>query len=280
VRAPELEAIRPGDFIKVRGSANPLHQGGRAVVVAVHRSPQPPFRVAALDVRYSARGQAIRVEISGAGELARWETPWAPTRDVEEVEHHHDPDVPVAAHEAPGIPRRRLVVGGAVVLALLAVLLTWEHERTAPNPVVVERALTEGVRGTGSPSGTATPFLSSSPTTTAAVLSAVVAYSEGPVPVVAGIDGTNPVPLAGVEPAPGCRDAYVKDFFSFLPIGQRVEVDGAGWFRTDDGLAVNAELVRTGRAVVVPATAGDSALDQENLATLQELAADAPQDCG
>ncbi|WP_432541940.1 hypothetical protein [Kineococcus sp. SYSU DK002] len=279
MRAPDLETLRPGDFVKVRGNANPLHTGGRAVVVAVHRAPGPPWRVVALDLRYSARGAAVRVEIADSGELARWETPWAPTQTVEdEPARHHPATSPGVAHvETPRSRRRLLVTAGAVALAVVGGLATWEQQRPEPNPVVVQRALLEGARGSGT-GATAGPVTTPTATTTrVAATASVVAYAAGPVPVVQTADGARtPTPLAGVEPAPGCRDGYVEDLLSYLPQGQRVEVTGAGWFRTDDGLDVNAELVRQGVAVPVGATAGSSTADVRNLAALRELAADAP----
>ncbi|WP_432513876.1 hypothetical protein [Kineococcus sp. SYSU DK001] len=280
MRAPDLETLRPGDFVKVRGNANPLHNGGRAVVVAVHRAPGPPWRVVALDLRYSARGAAVRVELADSGELARWETPWAPTQTVEdEPARHHPVTSPGVAHVETPRSRRRLLIAVAAVLAVVGGLATWEQQRTEPNPVVVQRALLEGVRGSGT-GATAGPSSTSTPTATAAQVAAtasVVAYSTGPVPVVETPEGARtPTPLAGVEPAPGCRDGYVADLLSYLPLGQLVEVTGAGWFRTDDGLDVNAELVRQGVAVPVETTAGSSPADVRNLAALRELAADAP----
>lgn len=274
MRVPDLETLRPGDFVKVRGNANPLHAGGRAVVVAVHREQSPPWRVVALDLRYSARGAAVRVELSGGGELARWETPWSPERDVEETTR--ELLAPGAAHVEQRGSRRRLAVAGLVALVVVGVLATWGQQRTTPNPVVVQRALQEGVRGTGTASGA--PAQTPTATSTRVAASAtVVAWAAGPVPVVAGLDGTSePTPLAGVVPAEGCRDAYVRDLFSYLPAGQRVDVAGAGWFRTDDGLDVNEELVRTGVAVPDPATAGTTPADAEHLRTVQDLAADAP----
>ncbi|WP_380171175.1 hypothetical protein ACFEMC_19595 [Kineococcus sp. DHX-1] len=277
VRVPDLEALRPGDFVKVRGNGNPLHTGGRAVVVAVHREDSPPWRIVALDLRYSARGAAVRVELSGGGELARWETPWAPEQNVEETPHH-ELLAPGAAHvDGRGSRRRVVVVAGLVALVVVGVLTTWGQQRTPPNPVVVQRALQEGVRGTGTASGA--PSQTATATATRVAASAtVVAWSAGPVPVVAGLDGdTAPQQLAGVVPAEGCRDAYVRDLFSYLPIGQRVDVAGAGWYRTDDGLDVNEELVRTGVAVPDPASAGTTSTDTEHLRTVQRLAADAPR---
>ena len=156
MRAPDLQELRPGDFIKVRGSSNPLHDGGKAVVVAVHREQSPPWRVVALDIRYSARGQAIRVEIADSGELARWETPWAPAHTVEDEPARREFISPGAAEVAAPTSRRGLVVGGLVVLAVLGALGTWGHQRTEPNPVVVQRALQEAVRGTGTSTGTPT----------------------------------------------------------------------------------------------------------------------------
>ncbi|MEZ0494532.1 hypothetical protein AB2L28_20025 [Kineococcus sp. TBRC 1896] len=276
MRVPDLETLRPGDFVKVRGNANPLHTGGRAVVVAVHREQSPPWRVVALDLRYSARGAAVRVELSGGGELARWETPWAPERDVEET-GHHELLAPGAAHVEQRGSRRRLAVAGLVVLVVAGVLATWEQQRTAPNPVVVQRALQEGVRGTAAPSGPPPARTPTATTTRVAASATVVAWAAGPAPVVAGPDGaTTPTPLAGVVAAEGCRDAYLRDLFSYLPTGQRVDVAGAGWFRTDDGLDVNEELVRTGVAVPDPATAGTTPADAEHLRTVQDLAAGAP----
>ncbi|MEZ0165861.1 hypothetical protein AB2L27_13970 [Kineococcus sp. LSe6-4] len=275
MRVPDLETLRPGDFVKVRGNANPQHTGGRAVVVAVHREPGPPWRVVALDLRYSARGAAVRVELSGGGELARWETPWAPERDVEH-DAHRELISPGIAHVASRGSRRRLVVAGLAALVAVGALATWEQQRTPPNPVVVQRALQEGVRGTGTASGTPSPAPTATSTRVAASAT-VVAWSAGPVPVVAGPDGTTgPTPLAGVVAAPGCREAFVRDLFTHLPTGQRVDVAGAGWFRTDDGLDVNEELVRTGVAVPDPASAGTTPADAEHLRTVQDLAAGAP----
>lgn len=285
MRAPESEELRPGDFVKVRGTANPAHHGGRAVVVAVHRSPGPPWRVVAVDVRYSARGGALRVELTERGELARWETPWQPERTAED--EPRELFSPGAADVAPPVSRRRTAVVVLVAVAVVVGVGVWGERRSSvePNPVVVQRALQEGVRGsgaagprTGSPSTSPAP--SASTATRVPASATVVAYAAGPVPVVAGAGGTAPTPLAGVVPAGGCRDAYVRDLLSYLPIGQGVDVAGAGWYRTDDGLDVNAELVRTGVAVPDPATAGSSARDVEALRAVQDLAADAPHDCG
>jgi hypothetical protein len=283
VRAPESEELRPGDFVKVRGTSNPTHHGGKAVVVAVHRSPGPPWRIVAVDVRYSARGGALRVDLDDAGELARWDTPWQPEHTVED--EPHELLTPGAAHVAPPTSRRRLVVALLVVAVPLTALGVWESRRTGPepNPVVVQRALQEGVRGSaaaGTGTSTASPNPSPSATTRAPATASVVAYAAGPVPVVTGPDGTGTTPLAGVVPIEGCRDAYVRDLLSYLPIGQRVDVAGAGWYRTEDGLDVNVELVRTGVAVPDPASAGTSAADVSNLQVVQDLARDAPQDCG
>ncbi|MFD0481990.1 hypothetical protein ACFQ46_05215 [Kineococcus sp. GCM10028916] len=280
MRAPESEELRPGDFVKVRGTTNPAHHGGRAVVVAVHRAPGPPWHVVSLDVRYSARGSALRVDLGERGELARWDTPWQPEHTVED--EPHDFLSPGAADASAPVSRRKLVVGALAVLLPLTALGVWEHERpdTDPNPVVVQRAFQEGVRGTGTATAsTSLPTPTPTATTRTAAAEVVVAWAAGPVPVVAGADGSHPTPLAGVLPAEGCRDAYVRDLMSYLPMGQRVDVAGAGWYRTDDGIDVNAELVRTGIAVPDATTAGSSATDAANLATLQDLAADAPHDC-
>lgn len=280
VRAPDSEELRPGDFVKVRGTANPAHHGGKAVVVAVHRGSGPPWRVVAVDVRYSARGNALRVDLTDPGELARWDTPWQPAHTVED--EPHELLAPGTAEVTVPTSRRKLVVVGLAVLLPLAALGVWDHERPRadPNPVVVQRALQEGSRGTGTTgAGTLTPSATAT-TSSRAASATVVAYAAGPVPVVAGLEGTEPTPLAGVLPAEGCRDAYVKDLLSYLPIGQGVDVAGAGWFRTDDGIDVNAELVRTGVAVPDATTAGSSTEDTQNLATLQDLAAKAPHGCG
>ncbi|PRY13918.1 hypothetical protein [Kineococcus rhizosphaerae] len=276
MRVPDLEALRPGDFVKVRGNPNPLHTGGRAVVVAVHRQDGPPWRVVALDLRYSATSPAVRVDVADSGELARWETPWAPKHTVEDEPEVRELLAAGAAHVESRTPRRTLVVAGLAALAVVAGVGVLEHQqRPAPNPVVVQRALAEGARGTAG----ATPVLTATPTATptrVAATASVVAYAAGPVPVVAGADGTRPTPLAGLAEAPGCHDAYVADLFSYLPVGQAVDVAGAGWYRTDDGLDVNAELVRQGVAVPVATTAGSSTTDTRNYAQLTELAADAP----
>ncbi|GAA0318411.1 hypothetical protein [Kineococcus aurantiacus] len=277
MRAPELDTLRPGDFVKVRGSSSPLHNGGRAVVVAVHRDG-PPWRVVALDVRYSARGAAVRVEMTDSGELARWETPWVPAHTVEDAPERHELLAPGTAHVETRGSRRTLLAAGLVVLAVVAGLGTWAHRGGGPDPdpVAVQRALREGARGTAGASPSLTATATASPTAVAATAT-VVAYAAGPVPVVAGPEGTSATPLAGVAEAPGCHDAYVDDLFSHLPTGQAVAVVGAGWYRTDDGLDVNAELVRRGVAVPVSATAGTSATDVRNFAELTELAAHAPR---
>ncbi|MBB2900988.1 hypothetical protein FHR75_001776 [Kineococcus radiotolerans] len=277
MRAPESEELRPGDFVKVRGTANPAHHGGKAVVVAVHRSAGPPWRVVAVDVRYSARGHALRVDLAEAGELARWDTPWQAEHTVEDAPHEFLS--PGVADAARPLPRRGVAAAVLAVVAVVAVLGVWEAQRPVPpNPVLVQRALQEGVRGTGTP-GAGTPTPSAAATTRRAASATVVAWAAGPVPVVSGVDGEVRTPLAGIVPAEGCRDAYVRDLLSHLPIGQGVDVSGAGWYRTDDGLDVNAELVRTGVAVPDPATAGAGASDAENLRTVQDLAADAPSGC-
>ena len=282
---PDLVDLRPGDFVKLRGTGSSAHSGGRAVVVAVHRSAGPPWRVVALDVRYSARGQALRVDVDGAGELVRWDAPWPPAQPAPA---ERPPVSAGVAHVAPPVTRRQKVLtAAALVLVPLALGGLWAATRpqVEPNPLLVQRHLVEGVRGTG----TASPGPPGSPapsaTTRAPATAEVVAYAAGPVPVVAdAATGRREVALAGVEVAAGCRDAYVSALLELLPVGQRVRVDGppaggSGWFTTDDGIDVNAELVRTGVAVPTGTGEGLAAADAAHRADLLELAADAPREC-
>ncbi|WP_432572203.1 hypothetical protein [Kineococcus sp. SYSU DK005] len=289
MHAPDADDLRPGDAVKVRGTGSPLHTGAKAVVAAVHRDPAAPHRAAAVDVRYTARGRALRVDLAGPGELVRFADPW-PQRAPE---HREAPAGGAAAGAPPPASRRALAALGAVlVLGGLAVGLAVRHEGAAPpNPLVVRAELAEAARGSGPApaapglsdvAGTATPSTSSptsSPTASPAAASSVVAWAAGPVPVVAGGAGApRPVPLAGVRPAPGCRDAYAAALLDLLPLGTAVEVTGSGWYRTGDGLQVQAELVRQGLAR--PGAAGAAPGDAAAAAALALVEPEGDPGCG
>ena len=74
--APDVVDLRPGDAVKVRGTGSPAHTGAKAVVAAVHLSRTTAGAVDAVDVRYTALGAALRVELGGLGEMVRWSEPW------------------------------------------------------------------------------------------------------------------------------------------------------------------------------------------------------------
>ena len=284
--APDAGDLRSGDFVKLRGTANPAHTGGKAVVVAVHRAPVSPWAVEAIDVRYSARGAAIRVELRSSGVLARWEAPWPQPATVE-----RDERVVIggtAGHDGARVPRRRLALTGLVLLVPAAAGVVWaQHsdDRPAPNPIVVQRNLAEAARApsTASP-GTAAglPFTASaSPAASAAAPTGkVVAYSTGPVPVVAeiGAAAPEPVALAGLDPAQGCHDDYAAEVFDLLPVGTPVTAT-AGWYRTADGLDVNEELVRLGVAVPRSTPAGVTAGEAARYAALRAAVPEDPVSC-
>lgn len=253
MHAPDAADLRPGDLVKLRGTLNTAHTGSRAVVVGTHRSSVPPHEVHAIDVRYSARGVAIRVELDGPGELVRFEDPWPAAPPVARTA----PTVaaaPVAATR-PG-PRRIAVAALAVVVPVTA-LAVWHHV-AAPeerySAATSAAAAAGGVdlgpsnaEASDAPRSSATP--SAATPTPGPATGRVVAYSAGPVPMVVET-GAEPraLPLAGIVPVAGCSDEYSRDLLELLPVGESVTVVGQGWYRTGDGVDVNAEIVRRGHA--------------------------------
>lgn len=111
MHVPDAADLRPGDFVKLRRTPNSAHSGSRAVVVRTHRDSAPPYAVLAVDVRYSARGVAIRVDLEGPGELVRWEDPWPAVAPVV----HDTPTVTTTDDPANRVTPRRLVAAGVVV---------------------------------------------------------------------------------------------------------------------------------------------------------------------
>ncbi|WP_432498287.1 hypothetical protein [Kineococcus gypseus] len=256
MHAPDADELRPGDAVKVRGTGSPAHTGARALVAAVHRDPAAPGRVAAVSVRYSARGPALRVDLSGPGELVRFADPWPAHRPA-----RREAAAAPAAGAAPPAPSRRALAAGAgallVVAGALALLVQAEDrgdraDRAPARPVLAQAA--PAGSPTGSSTGSSTGSPASAPASTGAtpppagVSGEVVAWAAGAVPVVGGAGAPRPLPLAGVEPVPGCRDAYAAALRELLPVGTAVTVSAAGSYRTGAGLAVGEELVRRGVA--------------------------------
>ncbi|NAZ81309.1 hypothetical protein GTR02_05720 [Kineococcus sp. R8] len=285
--APSVADLRPGDAVKVRGTGHPAHTGGKAVVAAVHLSRTTPGAVDAVEVRYSARGAALRVELDGPGEMVRWSEPWPAAAAA--------PHVPVTPVAGAGVPLSRgrvaLVLTG--VAAGAAVLLLWPHD--APVPAVPDARPTGAVEvvaaddtigGDGTAWSTATSTLSptaspaATPSPSPEADGRVVAWSAGPVPVVAlPAAAPSAVPLAGVAEAEGCHDAYVEELMRLLPMGAAVDVRGSGYLRTGDGVDVNAQLVRAGVAEPAEATAGRTAADREAFAVVTAAAVPSPARC-
>lgn len=281
MHAPDAADLRPGDFVKLRGTLNTAHTGSRAIVVGTHRDSAAPHDVLAIDVRYSARGVAIRVDLDGPGELVRFEDPWPAAPPVP----HVAPTAAAAPETGEPTSRRRLVLAGLVVAVTVAGLAVWHQ---VSNPEQRYSAATSAAAAAGgvvlgpkdadpanAPTSTATSPTTAPPSAGTAT-GRVVAYSAGPVPVVVET-GTDPraVPLAGIVPVAGCDAAYSRDLLALLPIGESVTVVGAGWYRTQDGLDVNAELVRRGSAapLALPGTP-----DRTDTAAYDAVVAAVPQD--
>ncbi|WP_369052745.1 hypothetical protein [Kineococcus terrestris] len=266
--APDAGELRPGDFVKVRGTGHPAHTGGRAVVVGVHRDARPPHRVRSVDVRYSARGKLLSLDLAGEGELARWEAAWAPLAPADPPA---PPPVPAAvADVSADVPRGRVLLLGAAALAVLVVLVGGlvAHERRAERAAGADAVVTVVTGSRGTEGGTG-PIATRAPAVVApslpplnATVTAWSASADGPVPVVL-VDGGEPaaVPVAGVEVPAGCRDGYVRELLDLLPTGGRVAADGAGGLTTARGVDVADELVRRGVAVRAGADAGDVTAD-------------------
>ncbi|NAZ85276.1 hypothetical protein [Kineococcus indalonis] len=115
VHAPDADELRPGDAVKVRGTGTAAHTGAKALVAAVHRDPHAPHRVVAVDVRYSARGRALRVDLAGPGELVRFAQPW-PQRAPERPQGAAAAGAGTGLAGGPGASRRALAVLGAVLV--------------------------------------------------------------------------------------------------------------------------------------------------------------------
>ncbi|MGI4894976.1 MAG: hypothetical protein ACRYF3_07685, partial [Janthinobacterium lividum] len=211
-----------------------------------------------------------------------WDAPWPQQVALEHVVHH---EIVTAGVAEPGtrIPRRRLVAAIAALAVPVAAGVVWaqnSHE-VAPNPAVVQRNLVEAARGPGTATGgSGLPVDTTSPGTTSAPIARIVAYASGPVPIVSE-PGSIPhaVSLAGLTPAAGCHDEYVAQVFDLLRIGTGVTVSGSGWFRTEDGIEVNSELVRLGVAIPAESTKGPGTGDAANYAALLALAPEQPRNC-
>ncbi len=225
VRVPDLEALRPGDFVKVRGNGNPLHTGGRAVVVAVHREDSPPWRIVALDLRYSARGPPCASSCPAAGNwpAGRPRGPGAERRGDPAPRTPRPRRRPRGRARVPSPGRRRGRPRGARRGRGA------HHLGSAAHPAEPRRRAA-GAAGGGARHGHRERC-------------AVADLHRDRHPGRGVRDGrrvvgrprpggrrpgrhTAPQQLAGVVPAEGCRDAYVRDLFSYLPIGQRVDVAG------------------------------------------------------
>jgi len=283
VHAPDAADLRPGDVVKVRGTGHPAHTGGKAVVAAVHLSRTTPGAVDAVDVRYSARGAALRVEVDGPGEMVRFADPWpAATPEA------HAPATVVAA-AGPPLSRRRMALVLSGVVAGAALLVLWPHSAPpAPSPgqaptgaiAVVAAGGDAGATSTRSPAPPATSSPSPSTPTRPLPQGRVVAWSAGPVPVVAlPAAEPSPVPLAGIAEADGCHDAYAAELMRLLPTGEPVDVLGSGYLRTAAGVDVNAQLVRDGVAQPVPPAATASGADRAGWAGVSAAAPPSPARC-
>lgn len=282
MHAPDAADLRPGDVVKLRGTLNTAHTGARAIVVGTHRDPAPPHEVTAIEVRYSARGVAIRVDLDGPGDLVRYEDPWPAAPSVP-----HTPAVAggAAPEVTTRVPRWRIAATAVAVVVPVLAFVVW-HQSSDPEQRY--RDATDAAAAAGGVSmGTAkdadasdAPQWTATPTPTSSATGRVVAYSEGPVPVVVDA-GTEPhaVPLAGITPVEACSAEYAHDLLELLPVGQPVTVVGAGWYRTDGGIDVNTELVRQGFATPTELPGTLDATDAANYSALLAAVPQAPADC-
>ncbi|NIZ90488.1 hypothetical protein [Kineococcus rubinsiae] len=278
--APDVADLRPGDAVKVRGTGHPAHTGGKAVVAAVHLSRTTAGAVDVVEVRYSARGAALRVELDGPGEMVRWNAPWPAAAPAP-----HAPASAVADGGVP-LPRRRAALVLIGVAAGATLLLLWPHSAppppvpgAPPTGAVAVVAAGDSIGGEGTAWSTATAPVAE-PTPDPAADARVVAWSAGPVPVVAPAAGEPaPVELAGITEADGCHDAYAAELLELLPTGTAVQVRGSGYLRTAAGVDVNAQLVRAGVAEPVEVPTTGSPADAEGWASLTASGAPPPARC-